>query len=84
MSSTGRAAKPYVRVDVADTLHLDFSDMVLWGGPLAGRPIFGKLPSARAVAVTRQIVREFFDQELNGRRSPLLSGRTAIEGVRVH
>ena len=79
-----RATRPYLRVDVADTMHLDFSDMVLWGGPLAGRPIFGKLPGKRAVAVTRQIVREFFDQELNGRRSPLLSGRTAIEGVRVH
>lgn len=79
-----RATRPYLRVDVADTLHLDFSDMVLWGGPLAGRPIFGKLPGPRAVAVTRQIVREFFDQEINSRRSPLLSGRTTIEGVRVH
>jgi predicted dienelactone hydrolase len=79
-----RATRPYVRVDVADTMHLDFSDMVLWGGPLAGRPIFGKRPATRAVAVTRQIVREFFEQELNGRRSPLLSGRTALEGVRVH
>lgn len=79
-----RAAKPYLRVDVADTLHNDFSDMVLWGGPLTGRPIFGKLPGTRAVAVTRQIVREYFDQELRGRRSPLLSGRTTVEGVRVH
>jgi predicted dienelactone hydrolase len=79
-----RAAKPYYRVDVADTLHNDFSDMVLWGGPLAGRPIFGKLPAPQAVAVTRQIVREYFDQELKGRRSPLLSGRVTIDGVRVH
>jgi dienelactone hydrolase len=78
-----RAAEPYLRVDVAETLHLDFSDMVLWGGPFAGRPIFGKLAPARAVAVTRQIVREFFDQELKGRRSPLLSGRVKVEGVRV-
>jgi predicted dienelactone hydrolase len=79
-----RATRPFVRVDVADTMHLDFSDMVLWGGPLAKRPIFGKLPGTRAVAVTRQIVREFFDQQLNGRRSPLLSGRATIDGVRVH
>jgi len=79
-----RAATPYYRVDVADTLHLDFSDMVLWGGPLAGRPIFGKLPGLQAVAITRQIVREYFDQELLGKRSPLLSGRTTIDGVRVH
>jgi predicted dienelactone hydrolase len=79
-----RAAKPYYRVDVADTLHNDFSDMVMWGGPLAGRPIFGKRPARQSVAVTRQIVREYFDQELRGRRSPLLSGRTKAEGVRVH
>ena len=31
-----RSAKPYVRVDVDETLHNDFSDMVLWGGPLGG------------------------------------------------
>ena len=55
-----RAARPYQRVDVADTLHLDFSDMILWGGPLASR-MFGKLPPERAVAVTRQIVREYFE-----------------------
>jgi hypothetical protein len=79
-----RAAKPYQRVDVADTLHLDFSDMGLWGGPLAGRPFFGKLPADRAVAVTRQIVREYFDEQLRGRRSALLSGRDAVAGVRVH
>jgi hypothetical protein len=79
-----RAAKPYYRVDVADTLHNDFSDMVMWGGPLAGRPIFGKRPALQSVAVTRQIVREYFDQELRGRRSPLLSGLTKAEGVRVH
>jgi dienelactone hydrolase len=78
-----RAAKPYIRVDVADTLHNDFSDMVLWGGPLAGRPIFGKLPAERAVAITRQIVREYFDQQLRGRQSALLSGRTNVPGVRV-
>jgi hypothetical protein len=79
-----RAAKPYRRVDVDGTLHNDFSDMVLWGGPLAGRPIFGTLPADRAVAVTRQIVREYFDQELRGQRSALLSGRSTIPGVRIH
>jgi predicted dienelactone hydrolase len=78
-----RAAKPYQRVDVADTLHLDFSDMILWGGPLASR-MFGKLPPERAVAVTRQIVREYFDEQLRGRRSGLFSGREPLDGVRVH
>lgn len=78
-----RAARPYVRVDVAETLHNDFSDMVLWGGPLAGRPMFGKLPPAEAVGITRQIVREYFDEQLRGRRSALLSGRTQVPGVLV-
>lgn len=79
-----RAMRSYRRVDVADTLHNDFSDMILWGGPLAGRPMFGKRAAADAVAVTRQIVREFFDQELRGRPSPLLTGRSSLSGVRVH
>jgi len=79
-----RSAKPYVRVDVDETLHNDFSDMVLWGGPLAGRPIFGPMTALHAIAVTRQIVREYFDQELLGRRSPLLSGAAPVPGVRVH
>ena len=78
-----RAARPYLRIDVADTLHLDFSDMILWGGPLAAR-MFGKVPGERAVAVTRQIVREYFDEQLRGRRSGLLSGREPLDGVRVH
>ena len=79
-----RAAKPYIRVDVDDTRHLDFSDMVLWDGPLSGRSMFGTLPPERAVQITRQIVREYFDQELRGRRSGLLSGRTTVRGVRIH
>jgi dienelactone hydrolase len=78
-----RSARPYLRVDVDGTLHNDFSDMVLWGGPLAGRPIFGARPALEAVAVTRRIVREYFDQELLGRRSPLLSGAAAVPGIRV-
>lgn len=78
-----RATKPYRRVDVADTLHNDFSDMILWGGPLAARPMFGKIPAEHAVAVTRQIVREYFDQELLGKPSPLLAGKARVAGVTV-
>lgn len=78
-----RAARPYIRVDVAGTLHNDFGDLGLWGGPLAGRPLFGTLPPEQAVGVTRRLVREFFDQVLRGQRSPLLSGSTAVPGVTV-
>ena len=43
-----RAAHPYYRVDVKGTRHLDFSDMVFWGGPLRERPILGSIaPDAR-------------------------------------
>ncbi|MDH4062896.1 MAG: hypothetical protein OEW19_00740 [Acidobacteriota bacterium] len=79
-----RTTRPYTRVAVADMLHLDFSDMVLWDGPLSGRPMFGERPPARAIEMTRQIVREYFDQQLRGQRSGLLSGRRPVPGIRVH
>ncbi len=78
-----RAAAPYYRVDVRDTLHLEFSDMPLWAGPLRERNILGKLDAARAIAVTREIVREYFDQELQGRSSPLLAGKSASPELTV-
>jgi len=77
-----RAASRYYRVDVADTLHLDFTDMTLWPA-LRDRKATGALPPAQAIAVTRTIVREFFDQELRGRRSKLLNGERRLAGVDV-
>jgi len=78
-----RAASRYYRCDVRDTLHLDFSDMALWGGPLRKSGGLGTLPPARAVEITRSIVRQYFDQELLGRRSALLSGKAALPEVTV-
>lgn len=78
-----RAASRYYRCDVRDTLHLDFSDMVLWDGPLRQNGALGTLPPERAVEITRAIVRQYFDQELLGRRSPLLSGKAAFPEVTV-
>jgi predicted dienelactone hydrolase len=70
-----RSARPYYRIDVRDTRHLDFSDMAFWGGPLRERPgPLGSIAPSRVDEITRAIVREYFDQELLGRRSPLLSG----------
>ena len=68
-----RAASKYYRVDVAGTLHLDFSDMNFWGGPIAKRA-FGPIGAERAAELTRLIAREYFGQELLGRKSLLLSG----------
>ena len=48
--------------------------MVFWGGPLRERPILQAMAPARAAEITAAIVRQYFDQELLGRRSALLSG----------
>jgi predicted dienelactone hydrolase len=78
-----RAASPYYRVDVQDTLHLDFSDYPFWAGPLRERGAVGKMAPERVAAITRRIVREYFDQELGGRQSPLLAGEPIFPEVTV-
>lgn len=78
-----RSASKYYRVDVAGTMHLDFTDMNWWPGPLRGRGAYGAIEPRRAAYVTRVIVREYFDQELRGRRSPLLSGAITMPDVTV-
>jgi dienelactone hydrolase len=71
-----RSAAPYYRVDVRDTKHLEFSDMPFWGGPLRDRGAFGAIAPSRATEITRAVVREFFDQELLGRPSAILTGKS--------
>ena len=68
-----RSARPYYRVDMKGTRHLEFSDMPYWGGPLRERAL-GTLAPARAAALTALIVRQYFDQELGKKRSALLAG----------
>ena len=78
-----RSASKYIRVDVQDTLHLDFTDMNLWGGPLRQRGAYGKIDPARAADITRTVVREFFGQEILKQPSAILSGKTTWPGVTV-
>jgi dienelactone hydrolase len=78
-----KAASPYYRVDVEDTLHLDFCEMNFWGGPLRERGAFGTIEPARAAGITRTIVREYFDQVLLGHRSALLAGQSVFPEVSV-
>ena len=78
-----RSASKYYRVDVKDTLHLDFTDMNYWGGPLRQRGAFGKIDPARAASITRTVVREFFGQEILKQPSAFLSGKQAITDVTV-
>ena len=76
-----KAARPYYRLDVRDTGHLEFTDMVFWGGPLRERPILQAMPPARAAEITAAIVRQYFDQTLLGLPSPLLAGRPVFPEV---
>jgi predicted dienelactone hydrolase len=79
-----RSASKYYRADVADTLHIDFSEMNFWGGPLRQRGAFGKIAPERATELTRLLVREFFGQEILGRKSLLTSGDSQpIPGVTI-
>jgi predicted dienelactone hydrolase len=78
-----RSASKYYRVDVKDTLHLDFSDMNSWGGPLRQRGAYGTIAPVRAAAITRTVVREFFGQEILGQKSPLLAGEQTWPDVTV-
>lgn len=77
-----QAASRYYRADVGETKHLDFTDMVFWA-PLRQRQALGTLDPIRATAITRQLVREYFDQELRGRPSPLLGRSAALTGVEI-
>jgi pimeloyl-ACP methyl ester carboxylesterase len=76
-----RVAHPYYRVGIRDTGHLEFTDMVFWGGPLREKNVLKALPPARAVELTATIVRQYFDQELTGKRSPLLAGTQSLPEV---
>ena len=78
-----RAASKYYRVDVKDTLHIDFSDINFWGGPLRERGAFGKIEPARAAEITRTVVREFFAQEILEQPSPFLSGKQTMTDATV-
>ena len=78
-----RAASKYYRVDVADTLHIDFSEMNFWGGPLQKRGAFGKLEPARALELTRLIARSFFGQEILKQPSTFFSDSQPLPGVTV-
>jgi dienelactone hydrolase len=78
-----RSASKYFRVDVTDTMHLDFTDMNLWGGPLRQRGAYGKIDPVRAAEITRMVVREFFGQELLKQPSPFLDGKQTLPDVTV-
>jgi predicted dienelactone hydrolase len=78
-----RSASKYYRVDVKDTLHIDFSDINFWGGPLRERGAFGKIGAARASEITRMVVREFFGQEILKQPSAFLNGKRTFADVTV-
>jgi hypothetical protein len=56
---------------------------VFWGGPLRAHPLLGAIAPARAAEITSAIVRQYFDQQLRGQRSPLLAGEAVFPEVSV-
>ncbi len=64
-------------------MHLDFTDMNLWGGPLRQRGAYGKIDPGRAAELTRLVVREFFAQEILKQPSPFLSGKQTMPDATV-
>jgi predicted dienelactone hydrolase len=78
-----RKASTYYRVDVKDSLHLEFTDMVFWGGPLRQRPLLGAIPPLRVTEITRTVVRAFFDEVLEGQRSAMLNGPSPFPEMSV-
>ena len=76
------SASPYYRADVADTGHLDFADFILWPA-FRERGIPGAIVPERALSVTRELVREYFDQVLRSQPSALLAMRRTLQGVTV-
>jgi hypothetical protein len=79
-----RSASPYYRVDVKRSSHLTFSDMPFWpGGGLRARGAYGAIEPAKAVMVTRTIVREFFEMTLLKKPSPLLGGEALMPDITV-
>jgi dienelactone hydrolase len=78
-----RAASKYYRVDVADTLHVDFTEMNFWGGPLRQRGAFGKIVPERALELTRLVARSFFGQEILKQPSTFFSDSQPLPGITV-
>jgi dienelactone hydrolase len=79
----GRAASKYYRVDVADTLHVDFTEMNFWGGPLRQRGAFGRIAPERALELTRLVARSFFGQEILKQPSTFFSDSQPPAGITV-
>ncbi len=51
---------------------------------LIERSILGGIAPDRITAITRTIVREYFDQTIGGHRSALLDGTAPLPEVTVH
>jgi len=57
--------------------------MIFWGGPLKAAGASGSIAPNRAVELTRLIVRQYFDQELQGVPSALLAGTLRLPDAHV-
>ena len=62
------------RAVISGTLHLNFGDFQYREGAQRFGAALGPITAERSTAIVHRLVREWFDQELSGRRSALLAG----------
>jgi hypothetical protein len=74
---------PYWRAVLARSRHLDPSDWALFGPGLRRGGGFGTVAPDDAVRLTNRLVIAWFDQELRGRPSALLTGARTEPGLTV-
>jgi predicted dienelactone hydrolase len=71
------------RAVVAGTLHLNFGDFQYRQGPQRLGDALGPIDAGRSTAIVHRLVREWFDQWLSGKQSPLLAGQKAFDELEI-
>jgi predicted dienelactone hydrolase len=78
----GRSAAAW-RAVITGALHLNFGDFQYRHGALRFADALGPLSPERSTAIVHRLVREWFDEQLSGRRSELLSGTSSFAELEV-
>jgi hypothetical protein len=71
------------RAVIDGTLHLNFGDWQYRQGTQRLNGSLGPIPADRATAIVHQLVREWFDQWLGGKKSPLLADSNEFAELQV-
>jgi predicted dienelactone hydrolase len=71
------------RAVIDGTRHINFGDFQYREGPQRIPEALGPIAAERSTAIVHRLVREWFDQWLSGKRSPLLAGERVFEELSV-